>query len=39
MTTNKNEVSIGENVNVGANVVIAPETPLKQMLLEYVGNK
>ena len=39
MTTNKNEVSIGDNVNVGANVVIAAETPLKQMLLEYVGNK
>ena len=39
MTTNKNEVSIGDDVNVGANVVIAAETPLKQMLLEYVGNK
>jgi hypothetical protein len=39
MTTNKNEVSIGDNVNVGANVVIAAETPLKQILLEYVGNK
>jgi len=39
MTTNKNEVSIGDNINVGANVVIAAETPLKQMLLEYVGNK
>jgi len=39
MTTNKNEVSIGDGVNVGANVVIAAETPLKQMLLEYVGNK
>ena len=39
MTTNKNEVSIGDNVNLGANVVIAAETPLKQMLLEYVGNK
>jgi hypothetical protein len=39
MTTNKNEVSTGDDVNVGANVVIAAETPLKQMLLEYVGNK
>ena len=39
MTTNKNEVSIGDNVSVGANVVIAAENPLKQMLLEYVGNK
>ena len=39
MTTSNNEVSVGDNVNVGANVVIAPENPLKQMLLEYVGNK
>ena len=31
MTTNNN--------NNGANVVIAAETPLKQMLIEYVGNK
>ena len=31
MTTN--------DANVGANVVIAAENPLKQMLLEYVGNK
>ena len=30
---------MGDNVNVGANVVIAAETPLKKMLLEYVGNK
>ena len=27
------------NDNNGANVVVAAETPLKQMLLEYVGNK
>ena len=33
MSTSKNKVS------VGANVVIAAENPLKQMLLEYVGNK
>jgi len=39
MTTNKNQVSIGDNANVGANVVIAAENPLKQMLLEYVGKK
>ena len=39
MSTNKNEVAVGDNVNVGANVVIAAENPLKQMLLEYVGNK
>lgn len=39
MSINKNEVSVGDNVNVGANVVIAAENPLKQMLLEYVGNK
>ena len=39
MTTKKNEVAIGENVNVGANVIIAAENPLKQMLLEYVGKK
>jgi hypothetical protein len=31
MTTN--------DTNVGANVVIAAENPLKQMLIEYVGNK
>ena len=31
MTTN--------DTNNGANVVIAAENPLKQMLLEYVGNK
>ena len=31
MTTNNN--------NNGANVVIAAENPLKQMLIEYVGNK
>ena len=39
MTTSNNEVSVGDNVNVGANVVIAAENPLKKMLLEYVGNK
>jgi serine acetyltransferase len=39
MTTSNNEVSVGDNVNIGANVVIAAENPLKQMLLEYVGNK
>ena len=27
------------NDNNGANDVVAAETPLKQMLLEYVGNK
>ena len=31
MTTN--------DTNNGANVVVAAENPLKQMLLEYVGNK
>ena len=31
MTTNDNDN--------GANVVVAAENPLKQMLLEYVGNK
>ena len=31
MTTN--------DTNTGANVIVAAENPLKQMLLEYVGNK
>ena len=30
---------ITNDTNVGANVVVAAENPLKQMLLEYVGNK
>ena len=39
MSTNESNVSIGNNVNMGANVVIATENPLKEMLVEYVGNK
>ena len=39
MSTNESNVSVGNNVNMGANVVIATENPLKEMLVEYVGNK
>ena len=39
MSTNESNVSVGDNVNMGANVVIATENPLKEMLVEYVGNK
>ena len=39
MSTNEGNVSVGNNVNMGANVVIATENPLKEMLVEYAGNK
>ena len=39
MSTNEGNVSVGNNVNMGANVVIATENQLKEMLVEYVGNK